>query len=147
MHEDVADRLARHEQPAGADQRQPRHPLGMPHRELGGDPAADAMADEIEARQPERVEQFEIVEDDVVDGAGVELVRAVAAGMRGRDHAGVLRQPLMERHEVAGDAVHVGEAVQIDERRAAAGLGDGPCGRGRRRFLTVTCAGSELGAV
>ena len=97
----------------------------MAHRNLGGDPAADAMADQVEAGQIERVEQFEIVEDHVVDGGGVELVGAIAAGMRGRDDLAVLRQPLMERHEIAGDAMHVGEAVQINQRRAAAGLGDG----------------------
>ena len=28
-----------------------RHPLGMAHRELGGDPAADAVADQVEMRQ------------------------------------------------------------------------------------------------
>ena len=67
MHEDVADRRARHEQPAGADQAQAPHPLGVAHGQLGGDPAADAVADQIETRQPERVEDLEVMEDDVVD--------------------------------------------------------------------------------
>ena len=56
---------------------------------------------------------------------GVELVGAVAAGMRGRDELHVPRQPLVERHEIAGDAMDIGEAVQIDERIAAARLGHG----------------------
>ena len=71
MHEHVADRLARYEQPAGADQDQPRDPLGMTHRQLGGDPAADAMTDQIETLQPERVEDLEVMEQDVVDAAAV----------------------------------------------------------------------------
>ena len=81
-----------------------RHPFGMARRNLGRDPAADAMADQVEARQVERVEEFEIVEDHVVDGGGVELVGAIAAGMRRRDHVAVLRQPLMERHEISATA-------------------------------------------
>src|SRR5262245_39094558 len=124
MHEHVADRLARHEQPAGADRRQPCNTFWMPHRQLGGNPAADAMAGELKAMQAGGVEQLEIVEDDVVDSRGLQLVRAIAAGMRGREHARIPRQPLMEWQEITGDSMHVGEAMQIDERRSVTRLGD-----------------------
>src|SRR6266511_4477394 len=69
------------------DQRQPPHPFGMTHGQFGGDPAADAMTDEIESVEPERIEQLEIVKHHVLDAAGVaELVAAGAARMRGHDH-------------------------------------------------------------
>src|SRR5262249_11153567 len=80
------------------------------------------MADKVEARESKCVEHFQIMERDVVDAAAVELVRASAAGVGGRDHAGGLGQSPVERLEVAGDAVHVGEAVEIDQGRAGAGL-------------------------
>src|SRR5262249_4829585 len=122
VHEHVADRRARYEQPASADQCKARDHLGMTHRELGRDPAADAMANEVEARESKGVEHSEIMEHDVVDPAADKLVRASAAGVGGRDHAGGLHQSPMERLEVTGDAVHVGKAVQIDERRTGTGL-------------------------
>ena len=95
----------------------------MAHRQFGGDPAADAMADQIETLEPERVEQLEIVEDHVVDVITVaELVAAGAARMRGRDHPRGPGEAVVKRLQVGRDAVHVGEAVQIDERFAAAAL-------------------------
>ena len=69
------------------------HPLRMAHRQFGRDPAADAMADQIEMREPERIEHFEIVEHHIVDAAAVgELVAAGAARMRRRDHPCGLRR-------------------------------------------------------
>jgi hypothetical protein len=52
VQEHVADRLPRHEQAARPDQHEPPHPLRMAHRQFGGDPAADAMADQIETLEP-----------------------------------------------------------------------------------------------
>src|SRR5262245_31670303 len=59
MHEHIRDWIARHEQPAGSDQSEPCNTLRVAHRNLGRDPSADAMADEIESRQPERIKDFE----------------------------------------------------------------------------------------
>src|SRR5262249_29464249 len=112
----------RDEQPAGADEREARHPLRVPHRKLRRDPAAGAVADEIESRQSKRIEQFEIMENHIVDAVALELVAAGAAWMCGRDHPRALRESLVERLEVAGHAMHVGEAMQVEERRAAPGL-------------------------
>ena len=58
VHEHVADQFARHEQAGGANQRETRHPLGTAHRELGGEPAAGAMADQREAVELESVEHL-----------------------------------------------------------------------------------------
>ncbi len=57
----------------------------MPHRQLGRDPAANAVADEVEARQQlERIEQFKIVEQDIVDAAAAgKLVGAAQPGCAG----------------------------------------------------------------
>ena len=60
------------------------HPFGVAHRQLGGDPAADAVADQIEALQPQRVEDFEIMEDDIVDAVAFgELVAPAQPGWAG----------------------------------------------------------------
>src|SRR5262245_10183824 len=120
VHEHVADRLARHKQAAGSDQDEPRYLLRMTDGKLGCDPAANAVADEIKALQRERVEDFEIMEHDVVDAAAVELIAASAARMRRRDDPGDLGEPLMEGLEIAGNAVYIGKAVEIDKRRAGA---------------------------
>src|SRR3954454_7684015 len=86
MHEHVPDRLTRHKQSAGAHQDEARNPLGMAYRELGSDPAADAMPDQIEILQSERVENLEIMEDPVSDAPAVrQLVATSASGMRGCD--------------------------------------------------------------
>jgi hypothetical protein len=42
--------------------------------------------------------------------------------MRRRDHAGGLCELPMERLQVGSDAMHIGKAVQIDERLATAGF-------------------------
>src|SRR5215470_13124796 len=116
MHEHVADRLPRNEQATGADQDEPPHALGMAHRKLGRDPAADAVADEIKASKAERIEYFEIVEQHVIDAAAAgKLVGSGATWMRRNDHAGGLRELPMEWLQVRGDPMHVGKAMQIDE--------------------------------
>ncbi len=107
------------EQPGGADQRQPRHPLRVADGVFGGEPAADAMADQREAVELQRVEQLVIVKQEILDAVALqEIAGAVAAGVRRRDQPVLLRQPLVERLQVAGDAMDVGKAVQIDQRRA-----------------------------
>ena len=91
----------------------------MAHRELGGEPAADAMPDQREAIELQGVEHLAQVKQKVVDPVALqEIARAVAAGMRRRDQPVLLRQPLMERQQFRRHAVDVGEAVQIDQRRA-----------------------------
>ena len=123
MHEHVPDRLTRHKQSAGADQDEARNPLGMAYRELGSDPAADAMPDQIEILQSERVENLEIMEDHVIDVAAVrQLVATSASGMRGCDDPCCFAEAPVKRLKVGGDAVHISEAMKIDERVALAGL-------------------------
>ena len=80
------------------------------------------------------VEQFEIVEDDVVDGAGVELVGAVAAGMRRRDDAW---RAAPAADGTAGDRRRRRARRRSRADRPAAGRRRlrrwRPCARGRRR--------------
>ena len=60
------------------------------------------------------------MEDDVVDAVAVaELVALRAAGMGGCDHPRRRAEPQVERLEFAGHPVHVGKAVEIDQRLAA----------------------------
>ena len=40
--------------------------------------------------------------------------------MGGRDHPGGLAEPLVKRLKIGGHAVHVGKAVQVDQRLAVA---------------------------
>jgi len=97
----------------------------MTHRELGGDPAADAAADEIELGQLQGIEDFEIVENHVFDGIDVLVFIGLrAAGVSGSDHACVLRELLMKRHPTFFDRVNVGEAVEVEQRRAVATFQD-----------------------
>ena len=103
-----------------------RYALGMAHRELGRDPAADAGTGDVDLVETERIHRLDIAEGEIVHGLDVVvLVRAGAAGMRRRDHgAKALRERVVERQESRRRAVHVGEAVQIEERRTVSGLGD-----------------------
>ena len=99
------------------DQGQAPHPFGITHGQLGGDPTADAMADQIEAGQPKRVEDLEIMEDDVVDAVALaELVALRATGMGWRDHPRRRAEPQVEGLKIARHPMHVGEAVEIDQR-------------------------------
>ena len=96
-------------------------PLGMSHGVLGRDPSTDAMADEREAVEPQRVEHLAVVKQEVFDPVALpEFGRAVAGGMRGRDQPASLRQSLMERQQVALDAMDIRKPVQIDQGRTRA---------------------------
>ena len=130
MHEDVADRRARHKQSAGADQAQAPHPFGIAHRQLGGDPATDAVADQIEALQAQGVEDLEVMEDDILDAVAFgELVALRAAGMGGAITRAGGAEPQVKGLETSGHAVHVGKAVEVNQRLALPAL---PTRRGRR---------------
>jgi hypothetical protein len=54
------------------------------HGELGGDPATDAVADEIELVEFKRVDHFEIVKDHVFDHVNVFVLVALGAAGMGR---------------------------------------------------------------
>ena len=69
-HEQIADRRAGHEQSRCPQQRERAHLLAMAHRDLGRDPAADRRADQVEIGQTERIDDLQIVEDEIVDGLG-----------------------------------------------------------------------------
>jgi hypothetical protein len=93
----------------------------MAHGEFGGNPTARAMADKVETPQPKRIQNLEIMENDVLDTAAVrKFVAAGASRMGRRDHPGGFAQLLVKGLEVSGDAMNVGETMQIDERRAFA---------------------------
>ena len=119
VQKDVADGRARHEQSAGADQAEAPHPFGIAHGQFGGDPAADAVADQIETSQAQGVEDLEVMEDDILDAVAFrELVALRAAGMGGRDHPRRRAEPQVERLKFAGHPMHVGKAVEVDQRLA-----------------------------
>ncbi|MDE0059768.1 MAG: hypothetical protein OXP07_16740 [Defluviicoccus sp.] len=123
--EHVGDRRAGDEQPGRADQREAADALRVAHRDLGRDPAADAGPGEAERPEPERVEQLEIVEHQIVDGLQRLVLRAPgAAGMGGRDQRDAPGERLVERQKGEGRAVDVGDAVQVDHGRAVPRLGD-----------------------
>ena len=70
----------------------------MARGDLGGDPAADAVADEVELVELQGVEDFEIVKDHVFDDIDVFVLVALgAAGMGRRDDASAFRQLFVKR--------------------------------------------------
>ena len=86
VHEDIADQRAFDEQASGADQHQFANLFRVADGELGGDPAADAAADEIEARELQDIEHFEIMKNHVFDGVDILVfIGQSAAGMSRRD--------------------------------------------------------------
>jgi hypothetical protein len=64
----------------------------MTHGKFGGDPTADTTADKVELRKLQRIQNFEIVKDNVFDDVDVLVfIGLAAAGVSRRDDAGVLR--------------------------------------------------------
>ena len=91
----------------------------MANGDLRGDPAADAMPNKIELFEAERVKQLKIMENGVFNAVRAgKIVRAVAARMRGRNDAHVLRKALVKGHQVAFHAMNVCKAMQIYGRFA-----------------------------
>ena len=76
----------------GRDEDESADPGWVAQRELGGQPAAERRADDVDPVKAERAEQVGEVEGAVLDvGSGCEGVRARVAGERGGDHLGAGR--------------------------------------------------------
>ena len=114
-------RLASTNKPGGADQHELADFLRMTSGNLGGDPTADASADEIELRKLESIENFEIVKHDVFYYFDIFVfVTLRTAGMGGCDHARACRQVVRETATSVPYRMNIGESMQIEQRRAAA---------------------------
>src|SRR6058998_2278283 len=93
----------------------------MTHGKFGSDPTADTTADEIELRKLQRIQNFEVVKDNVFDDVDVLVfIGRAAAGVSRPDYAGVLRQFLMKRSPVFFYRMNVGETMEIEQRGAVA---------------------------
>jgi hypothetical protein len=100
--------------------RQAPHPFGVAHGQLGGDPAADAVADQIEAGQAQGVEDLEVMEDDILDAVAFASSSLCAQpGWAGAITRAAVAEPQVEGLKFAGHPVHVGKAVEIDQRLAS----------------------------
>lgn len=103
----------------GIDEDERREPVGRHRRQLGRDPAAEGGAREMDAVEPELVEQIEIVErevGDVVDPLGGR--GAAVAGMAREIDRELLRERLLEVEPAPGAPC----TVQEEQRRARAVL-------------------------
>ena len=109
---------ARHENAGGAHQRQRGDTARVAHRELGRDPAAEIVADEMDVRQIELVEQIEIEARKIRDGVepGGRVRRAEARMLR-RDNVMARCQVGQARRPEAG----IARAMQKEERAPGAG--------------------------
>jgi hypothetical protein len=113
----VAHGYAFHPHPGGRDQRQRLHAQRVAHCDLGGDPAAEGIADDVDAVGAEVIEKVEVVHrhvGDVPDGAGV--VERAEPGMLGHEHV-VMASELLEQRKPAGPAAR---AMQEQQRFARA---------------------------
>ena len=103
--------MLRQPQPRRGQQRQRPDPVRRVDGELGGDPPAERRADDVRPVKPERVEDVQVMEDEVVDRLGLgELVGFAEPGMVGRDdlEAG-RREQLVKGKPLPGPAGRVQE--------------------------------------
>ena len=102
----------------GREQRQRCQPGRVADRDLGRDPAAEAVPDEMNIAQVQRLHQVEIEERHVADAHHpVRDLPAPEARMLRRQHA-VSAAELLEQRVPR----RTGDAVQEQHRRPAAGL-------------------------
>ena len=88
------------------------------------------------------------MEDDVLDAVAFgELVALRAAGMGGRDHPGGGAEPQVEGLKIGGDAVHVGKAVQIDQRLALPAFDERHLAPAHLQHRIAHCAISALRSI
>ena len=84
------------------------------------------MTDEIELLQSERVERLQQCKSHVVDAPPVgQIAGAIDPRQRDGDHSSMFRQSFVKSLQLADGAMHVGKAVQIDERLARASFQHG----------------------
>jgi hypothetical protein len=127
--EDVRGHVARDPQPGGTKQREPVDPLGRVDGELGRQPAAERPADDVDALEPEAVEDLEVVVDEIVHRLDLgHVVGAAEPGVVGRHHREAAGQQPEEGVPRARAAGRVEEeergplAAPLDVDRAAAEL-------------------------
>ena len=104
--------------PIGGDQHELVDAVRARRRQLGGDHAAERVADDRRPLDPERVEQLVVVEHEVPQVLDVlEPLRVAGARVLGRDDVVVVRQGVEQRvpEQAAG-------AVDVQQRIAGAGL-------------------------
>ena len=100
------------------DERQALGAAPIANEDLGGDPAAERMADDVDVAQLERLEEIEIEHRHVGDVADQRrIVRGAEARMLGYQQLVLLGQRIEERQPLR---IAVG-AVQEEQRRAFAG--------------------------
>ena len=122
-HEDVRDGRARHVKPRRVHEDESADARGMTDGELGGDPAAQTGADQVHGLQAEGVEQIQVVEDQVLDPVDVAASARGRAPRMGRgedpERSG---QRFVKGLRVGHRPVHIGQPVQVEERRAVSAL-------------------------
>src|SRR5262245_13390647 len=88
------------------------------------------------------------MEDDIVDAPAVgKLVALGAAGVGRRDHPRGFTKPQVKVLKIARHRVHIGEAVQIDERIATAAFGDRHLAAAQVQYRLAHCAISALRSI
>ena len=113
----VAGRHALDPYAGGREQRQRREPRAVAHGELGRDPAAERMADQVHALDAQAVEHVEVIHRHVLHVADPGRVVGLAeAGMLGNEQLVFAGQSVEERKVARKPA----GAVQEHHRLAAA---------------------------
>ena len=88
------------------------------------------------------------MEDDILDAVAFgELVALRAAGMGGRDHPGGLAEPQVKGLKISGHAVHVGKAVEVDQRLAAPAFNERDLAPAHLHHRIAHCAISALRSI
>ena len=117
-HEDVT-----HRHPGQADthrvhQDEPVHAAGMAQGQLGAEPAPERQADHVGPVEPERVEDVEGVEDQVLHRLDrLEPFGGAEAGVHGQEHPAAARQEVVDGHPAEGAG-----PVEVEERTAGPAL-------------------------
>ena len=109
---------ARHANPRRIDQDEAAHPRGVADRELGGEPAAERQADDVDPVEPEGVQHVERVEDQILHRLDrVEALGSAESRVNGQEDPAPGGETIVDGHPPEG-----ARAVEIDERLAPATL-------------------------
>ena len=121
IHEHIADQCIGQLNAGGAHKRQPPDAFRVSHRHFGRDPATKANTENGRPRDPERVENIEIVKGEIVDVADAcDGVRIATARMGRRDQPHLRGEFFMKGEHASLCRVEIPHVMQVEDRFAAA---------------------------
>ena len=104
--------------PRRVDQDEAIQPVGVAHRQLGREPAAQRQTDDVDTVQLERVQHVQRVEHQVLDRLDrIEALGRAESRVNREEDPAARGQEVVDRHPPEGAG-----AVEIEEGPAAAGL-------------------------